>query len=291
MNLIKFSVITSLFLFVLLSPNTKALGKDGHQLVCQLAFNQLSSANQTKIEQLISNVPKQHVKLINKYNYRSESTPLTFADSCTWADAIKRDDSFDKFKPWHYVNIERDQSTYNEDSCKKNCLPKAIEYHNNQLTLETNQWKKVQALMFLGHWVGDIHQPLHVSYFSDLGGNKTQINYEGRCTSLHWFWDDCLLSGNLKSHKEFLEKQTSQLKSSPVEQWRRSSITDWANESLTIVRTEAFKYCSMDNKGVCHKNKQPVSISQAYIDQFYPVIERRILQASVRLAGLLENSL
>jgi hypothetical protein len=48
------------------------------------------------------------------------------------------------------------------------------------------------ALKSLGHWVGDIHQPLHVSFLDDRGGNT--IRTSGQCPgNLHAVWDNCLV--------------------------------------------------------------------------------------------------
>src|SRR5262245_45147476 len=51
---------------------------------------------------------------------------------------------------------------------------------------------RLMALKFLGHFTGDIHQPLHMSFEGDLGGN--QVNVSGLCSrNLHSAWDTCLV--------------------------------------------------------------------------------------------------
>jgi hypothetical protein len=50
------------------------------------------------------------------------------------------------------------------------------------------------ALSFLVHFVGDSHQPLHVSYGSDRGGNEVKADFFGSQTNLHSVWDDSFIS-------------------------------------------------------------------------------------------------
>jgi S1/P1 Nuclease len=45
------------------------------------------------------------------------------------------------------------------------------------------------VLKSVGHWVGDIHQPLHVSFVDDRGGNNIRVS--GQCAgNLHATWDE-----------------------------------------------------------------------------------------------------
>ena len=66
---------------------------------------------------------------------------------------------------------------------------------NDSKILASKAAKKVDrllALKFLGHWVGDIHPPLHVSFEDDRGGNNIRVS--GRCSGkLHSTWDTCLV--------------------------------------------------------------------------------------------------
>jgi hypothetical protein len=90
-----------LFIFVLVTfaKPSFALGKLGHQIVCQLAFEHLSKAKQLKISTLLKTITKKHQRLINNYNYKKQSSLITFANACTWADAIKRLENFKAYRP------------------------------------------------------------------------------------------------------------------------------------------------------------------------------------------------
>ena len=88
-----------------------------------------------------------------------------------------------------------------------------------------------QALAFLGHFVGDVHQPLHVSYSDDRGGNQTRIYYRGERTNLHAFWDR-----DVPSLSGTLTEDSNLIASFSVEFLLEGSPEDWANESLEKTR-------------------------------------------------------
>ena len=87
------------------------------------------------------------------------------------------------------------------------------------------------ALKFLGHWVGDIHQPLHVSFKDDRGGNN--ITVSGQCLGkkLHLAWDNCLVLAAIgpdvsEAGSDLIDSITPAMR----EQWTASDPLDWANE-------------------------------------------------------------
>jgi len=288
----RFILLVSLFLFSLPSF---ALGKLGHQLVCQIAFDHLSKDKQQHINQLLLNMPSTTKALINHYLYQDKKAPITFAKTCIWADAIKKNKQFDKFKPWHYINVSRSTKHITDDSCRSNCVTQAIKIDQALLKTTQNPWKKTQALMFLGHWLGDIHQPLHVSYASDWGGNKIKINSpDKKCTNLHWLWDTCLLSREHLNKQQWLVKLNKQWQQVPIKQWQQTSISQWADESLQLVRKANLGYCHVNSQGVCKMSTKEQSAhlySPAYQAHYSALLQQRLLQAAARLNKLLEQAL
>ncbi len=308
----------SLVLFSFFTPKAFALGKVGHQVICQLAFDNLSSNTKNKVNSMLSGLSNKHKKLINKYNHSSTKSEVTFAESCTWADAIKKDKSFDKYKSWHYLNVDRNETEVTEQTCAKNCITAAIQLHKAILSessastsTKDNSWEKLQALMFLGHWFGDIHQPMHINFASDLGGNRTKISMLNpqangkefvKCNNMHWLWDECLLypKTESKSHDHSNQglfnvlhnKLSKQWPLAPVSQWQKDSVYTWATESLNITRSADLLYCELNNKNYCLPiEKNIITLPSSYQDDHQGILEKRMLQASVRLAYTLENTL
>ena len=276
-----------------------ALGKLGHQLVCQLAYDQLSPSTKVKVDSLLSTAPQSKQEKINQYNFAGKHETLSYAKACNWPDAVKREAKYKRYKSWHYVNVDRASKTVNHQKCTKGCVTKAIGFHQKQLANSKSEQVKRHALMFLGHWLGDIHQPMHVSFASDLGGNKTKVNMAGvKCNNLHWLWDECLLSSQVKSKKlqqqfaALYQKLSKTLAEHDTKSWRESNVIDWANESLVISRDASTKYCVLNSMSVCKPIKQrTIQLPSHYLIVHSQVLNKRILQASVRLADLIETSL
>jgi hypothetical protein len=287
--------MTSLFF----ATNSYALGKVGHKVVCQVAYEHLTPSIQGKIDTLMTHLPDKHKTLINKYHHKRKNTQVNYVDTCSWADAIKRDKSFNKYKPWHYIQMPRNATEVTKNSCKKNCITNAITLHKNALKHETNKWKKLQALMFLSHWVGDIHQPMHVNFASDRGGNKIKIKYkESKCKNMHWLWDECLLYpvSKVRNQSIFFDhvynEVSNKWKKSPVVQWQKDSVYKWATESLTIARTPSVLYCRVNKNNTCEPiNKKIIKLPTSYQNTHKPMLEKRMLQASARLSQTLIEAL
>ena len=131
-----------------------------------------------------------------------------------------------------------------------------------------------QALAFLGHFVGDVHQPLHVSYSDDRGGNQTRIYYRGERTNLHAFWDRDVpgLSGTLA-------KDSTLIASFVVAAPSEGSPEDWASESLQKTRDIYRDY------------KKGARLDESDISTDRQWIRSRLHLAARRLASLLDQLL
>ena len=289
----KYVFLIIAFLILMVSKPSFALGKLGHQIVCQLAFEHLSSNKQNKITALLAVIPKQHQTLINRYNYKKENKPITFDNACTWADAIKRLEEFRVYNSWHYMNLERSNKKVMVNNCEKNCLPQAILQHQQRLAhpKKPGTWQQAQALLFLGHWLGDIHQPLHTSFSDDLGGNKTKFSHsETKCSNLHRYWDECILYKGKNSKKRWLALLNEKWQQNSQPNWHTKQVWQWANESFQFVIKPSFNYCQLDQYG-CQKPSKSIRLPSNYLKQHQPIIEHQILQAAQRLTKILEASL
>lgn len=276
----------------LIAFNSMALGQLGHQVVCQLGFEQLPISQQEQINQLLKSMPKSHQKRLNKYTNSPQNDVITFAKSCVWADAIKKHDDYKQFEKWHYLNVSRHTQKITTNACQQNCIAQAVIIHQQQLATANNPWRKLQALMFLGHWLGDIHQPLHISYASDWGGNKIKISAKSnvRCKTLHWYWDDCVLSRQNRSFTQWVTLLTN-VKKQKVSVWNPEDVWHWADESYQVVTSEDFKYCIKDN-GKCRSPRgNKITLPEGYQAQFAPIINQRMVLAGKRLSDVLQQSL
>jgi hypothetical protein len=163
-----------------------------------------------------------------------------FSDACTWPDRPRQRASE------HFLNLPRDSDGLNSETCTgaSACVVTAIK-KDFQILSSNNarQAQKLASLKFLGHWVGDIHQPLHVSCEDDRAEDdraETAYWWPGYVAPiLHSAWDTCL---ELKAVREDVNEAATELMKTitpaGIESWTHSEPMDWANESFAIADHE-----------------------------------------------------
>lgn len=265
MNLIVRIVLLALLLAC--SAQASAWGDKGHRIVGHLAAAELSPRASAEVARLLAGEPDP-----------------TLAGVANWADDLRDLDPElgRRSSRWHYINFPRGQCTYAppRDCPDGNCVIAAI--NRNFLVVSDRKRadaERREALKFLVHFVGDVHQPLHAGDRPDKGGNDFQVNYRGEGWHLHSVWDSLIIRGRRLDpalHASTLRRQPP-LPHDPA----RSSQTpalDWALESCRIVA-----------QGALYPPKHV--IDDAYLDTHRPLVERRLRQAGSRLAAMLNHAL
>ena len=179
----------------------------------------------------LAKAPIRYFRLIQP-NTRAEIQKLiriddrfsSFYDACIWPDDPRQRASE------HFLNLPRDSDGLHSESCPgaSACVVTAIRKDFDVLSSNNaSQAQKLALLKFLGHWVGDIHQPLHVSFEDDRGGNSIPVT--GICgADLHAAWDTCLVLGAVR--EDVGEAATELLKTitpARIESWNQSNPMDW----------------------------------------------------------------
>ncbi|MGB1701051.1 MAG: S1/P1 nuclease, partial [Nannocystaceae bacterium] len=118
-----------------------------------------------------------------------------FVAEAVWADEVRSRDEYAWSRPLHYLNVARgDAEVGRPEACDaedRGCVLSAIERFEGVLSNpEATADARREAVAFLIHFVGDIHQPLHCGYGDDRGGNDLHLNFRGSPTNLHRLWDD-----------------------------------------------------------------------------------------------------
>src|SRR5262249_7156760 len=157
-------------LIIALTPTrSHAWGCEGHQTVALIARQQLSDNARAQIDKLLRNNP------IDPQLHRfCKSQGLTrFADASTWADDVRNTSKGAKTAGWHSLDTPRGASRDQVPGfCPTDgCVTKAIAEQVDVLKSNAKGKKKADALRFMIHFVGDVHQPLHCTTNSDRGGN------------------------------------------------------------------------------------------------------------------------
>jgi hypothetical protein len=140
------------------------------------------------------------------------------------------------------------------------------------------------------------HQPLHVGNGQDLGGNICRIRWFGSrwTTSLHSIWDTKLIDSYKLTYTEYadyLDHASTEL----IKNWQSMPVKSWLKESLDLHRSiyptdrgySPKDYCVKDRASL-QDNKIP-SLGFAYQHAVRPILHQRLLQAGIRLAGILNR--
>ena len=251
------------------TPSMGVWGADGHKLICEIAWRHLTPEAKTFV------------------NGIRTGEPGTFADSCTWADDVRPNRP--ETSAWHFINIKAGTSGADlHRDCgdpAKRCVVWAIKNFTELLVKPgATKAEQAEALKFVGHFVGDLHQPLHAGRLEDLGGNNIRLSFFGdagterSAMNLHRVWDSMLPRRMNLVFPASVDALMADLTSAKAAQWANSDVMAWTNESYRI--DEDFVY-SVANGG---------QIDQSYFDRAAPIVKERLQQAGVRLAFLLNEA-
>ena len=265
-----------------------AWGDVGHRVICQIAYADLKPEIRARADALVAIDPK----------YR------TFADACTAPDHphIR--------SPEHYVDLPRSAKGVEvEHPCPiaDRCVISAILNDTRDLALSLDVSDQLRLLKSLGHWVGDIHQPLHVSFDDDRGGNLVAIDGPCKKANLHAVWEKCIIEEKIGlDYVDIAEKLRAEITDEDRARWRTPSVIDvtavvaWANESSAIAERPDVQYClqvadacwyAWDQTEYKGGAQRVVVVDDAYLNAQAAIVRARLKMAGVRLAAILNTAL
>jgi hypothetical protein len=243
--------------FTLLASHAAAWGPIGHRAVGRIAERHLSAEAAREVAALL--------------------TPERLAYVGTWADEIRADPEWAKAESWHWVTLPPGKSYAQTEKNPAGDVLEAIARFERTLADRRGPAKeRTQALKWLVHLVGDIHQPLHVGRGDDRGGNEHVVLWFNEPSNLHSVWDSGLIERAELSFSELAEMVDVASKDD-VRAWQAATPLDWAEESRALLGSV---YEVGDRR-----------LSWRYSFKHWPTVERRLNQAGVRLAGLLNRLL
>lgn len=271
---------------LILSPLALAWSKLGHRLVGELAERHLTPAAEAQVRKLLAGEPDP-----------------TLAGVATWADDLRNTDParFKATSRWHYVTIRSDDCIFDRkrDCPDGQCVVGAIEAQRAILADRSQPLAaRRDALKFLVHFVGDIHQPMHASHHDDKGGNDYQISLRTDLppepyarkhyvdgvmgTNLHAIWDFYILgSAGYGSDAKAVAPYANRLDALPWPPANTQQTSDpaaWAFESCHVTDAQ-------------HLYPDGHKLDSRYLDAHRPLAEQRVRQAAWRLAQVLNETL
>ena len=295
------------------APAAQAWGCKGHQTVALIAEKQLTPEAKQMVQALLAGNPIDPALK----RYCGNAVRDAMADSSTWPDDIRGQA---KNGPWHYIDIPRGAKRAPlSDFCGKDgCVTKAIE---DELAILKNKngdpAKRAEALRYIIHFVGDLHQPLHAVTNDDEGGNCVPVNYfrrkarqqdQGYSPNLHALWDTAIPERDMEGADPAEYAETlGEIFAAQIEGWQKAGIhvEDWAWESheygestvygelkpkIAIEPAMEVHSCADDNNIGDRLLRQHITAGAAYQEKAGPVVEERIAKAGARLAMILNEA-
>jgi hypothetical protein len=257
----------ALLLVTLLTPTLgHAWGRDGHNVVGEIAWRHLNGEARAQVEALLG-------------EFEEPGTDL--AEVTTWADEIRGQPEWDHAQPWHYVNLppgNTDGYNAERDCPPEGCVVEAIVRFSEVLRGETASAEaRNQALKFLAHFVGDVHQPLHASHGEDYGGNGIRVTFLGSEMNLHGLWDYGMINHLGLDWEEYTDQVMENVTEEMVREWWTTDVVQWTNESYRLAVENAYQV------------PEDGELGQEYLDRNLPVISERLAMGGIRFAALLNE--
>lgn len=253
----KILLILSLLLFTPLNANeTTRWGQSGHRATGYIAAEHLTETAAQEVHRVLNGD--------------------SMAEASTWMDEVRSDPSFRFMSPWHYCTIPpgltyEEAGTPDEGDILWAIDKMVTELKSGELSAEQESIN----LKVLIHLVGDLHQPLHVGNGTDRGGNDVRVQWFGDGSNLHRVWDSEMIDSRQHDGRELADFSDDQLTDELVQEWQSTNWIDWAYESQALLE-QVYDF-------------EGDRLSYEYIFLNFETVELRILQAGVRLAGLIND--
>jgi hypothetical protein len=272
----------------ILACGTPALawGPEGHAIVADIAEAHLSAAARSEVAELLALEGHTHLDEVS-----------------SWADAVRPQRP--ETAPWHYVDIPLDASTYDaeRDCPNDDCVvTRIVSFERILADTSALPADRLEALKWLVHFVGDIHQPLHAEDHGDRGGNDIRLTYFKQRTNLHAVWDgkiieyalDLTLGPDYSFDHDAVRADARALNAAIADadraRWAPGHLTSnlaqavvaWANESHALARTVAYPNLPAERRG---------QWAIGYQRAAWPVVQYQLERGGIRLAELLNESL
>jgi hypothetical protein len=261
--------ITALFLMFVWPAEAYAWGTEGHQIIAHIAATQLTPAARAQVEQLLG-ADAEHAMV----------------KASTWADEVQPQRP--AAAPWHFVNIPQGSAGYDarRDCLRNDCVVAQIE-RDERILADRSLLGPVRAdaLRFLIHFVGDVHQPLHAADNKDRGGNQLRVVLGRRETNMHSVWDTDVLRVLGRNGQNIAERLEEELAQTDTRPWQFGTAATWANESFQIAGQEIYSHVGPASSSA------PIILPREYLAMEENIVKAQIEKAGLRLAWVLNRAL
>lgn len=269
--------LLSALLLLSISASAFGWGNHGHRVIAELAQANLSPQTRKAMQTLLA----------------GSSLP----DASVWADQMRAKPDHAKFwgydysANWHFINIaaghhyaDSNKNPHgdaysallactailqNRDPAPGPVKDGLVLYLGKDLQTAA---AKTLALKFVLHLIADLHQPLHLGYAEDHGGNDIAVLWSGKSSNLHALWDSKLFNGSVRQHVVRLMDTLERMDKNKRKVLEQSSVEAWIEEALPL-RDRIYSDLPSQTK------------QESYKSTFLPLADKQLLRAGLRTAA------
>jgi hypothetical protein len=303
---------------LLVAPTAQAWGCKGHQTVALIAEKHLTAETRQLIQKLLGENPIDP----QLRRWCGNSTADLLVDASTWPDDVRNER---KNGPWHYIDIPRGkhQGELGDYCGTEGCVTRAIEQQRSVLKDKSaNPVKRAEAIRYLTHFVGDMHQPLHATNNADNGGNCVPVRYfhyeplanpvhperEDYSPNLHQIWDTEIVERDMEisspqryadelEGKFHAESAAWEAAGIHVDNWAwesheraEAAVYDAFSETISIEPDLKLKSCAENNHMGKRMFEKHLVVADVYQSNAAKAAETSLAEAGVRLAMILNEA-
>jgi hypothetical protein len=266
-------LLPALAVVLLLVRPAFAWGPDGHEVIATIAEKALSSTARKQVRLLLP--AKMH----------------SLAEIANWADAVRPSRPWTA--EWHFVDIPLDAQGYDRArDCKHDdCVVEQVNTRIQQLSDRSLlPAVRLEALKFLVHFVGDMHQPLHCADNHDRGGNDVKVIFEGSTVRLHRVWDSGIINSAVPQQRDYAARLFRSASMADRQSWvAKRTPVDWANECFAIGKADIYTPLGLIGHPGPHTTA--ILLPPDYAATRISIVQLQLQRAGFRLAAVLEASL
>lgn len=306
--------ITSISACLVLFPtiSARAWGPQGHETIATVARDILVARNPQAANEIYAiikanDLPTQfkvRPTSKNPYPQPANCRIRTIASVANWPDCVRTTYRYGSTAKFHYDDIPRCPTATTlpakagycaNGGCGSTALGNYIAALKN---MGTPPGKRAEALSFIMHIVGDLHQPMHaVDNGNDSGGNFVTVRIEkdafplhnGNADNLHSLWDGDLVEAAIGLDTKAGIDRVRKLADARASEWSSTDPDTWALESH---KGAEIAYSQLTKPPVCNAGKvDGGDVTAIYVSDAAAAVEVRLAAAAVRLAAVLEDAL
>lgn len=270
-------ILRLLLILLTLPTSAFAWGAKGHSVIAEIAERGLSPNVAAQVRQLNFGAPLRDIASMPDDWRGDETAGLRPGDT----------------GPLHYSNIPNDQATFDRarDCMDDQCVVAAVEKFLAILKDKSQpRDKRREALIYVVHFMGDLHQPMHAAggqvknektgqMEPDRGGNEVKIRFLGTETNLHRAWDSVLIDWGPVTVQDYVDHLLKfEMRGRPVAELQRGTIVDWFNESHYAAVHHAYDIGNGN-------------LGAEYAQKNIGIVYERLLRGGLRLQRVLEEAL